>query len=317
MFASSKVKIVIILLGWLICLLGSHLRNQVKKIDSQGQVKIVFCDVGQGDAILIADNNFQILVDGGPDQRVLNCMQEELEDDDLTIEVVFLTHADSDHLVGLTEVMKKYKIEKIVLNNLPKDSKDYEKFYQQVWEKIEKNDLKVMLPSFAQKWCETDNLCIEIWSKDEEFLPEDIFDKKYEFGELSALLKKSLPNSLSYNNSSIVVNLKVVDKNLTLTGDIEAKGELAMVESGLLTKVDVLKIAHHGSKSSSELKILELLRPEISVISVGAKNSFGHPHQIVLDRLEIIKSRVLRTDEHGKIKLIKRIGEQWQLTTSK
>jgi competence protein ComEC len=96
-----------------------------------------------------------------------------------------------------------------------------------------------------------------------------------------------------------------------LTGDVGRAGELAIVEGSLLTKVDVLKIAHHGSKTSTSAEFVAAIRPETSVISCGLKNSYGHPHKDTLATLEDAGSEVLRTDEHGTIKYVQASDGNW------
>jgi len=280
-------------------------------------LQVVFCDVGQGDAILVADNSVQILIDGGPDNKVLQCLKDNVLPWDKRIELMVLTHADSDHFVGLTSVLDNYIVENLLVVNLPKISKDFDVFYQKVKKQIVDHDLKIHFPVFAENGCITDYVCWQIVSENNIFLSGNIFDENYDLDQLSDLLNKSLYNNLNYNNESIVLNLTVDDKMFSLAGDVEAKGELAMVNNGLLTKVDVLKVPHHGSKSSSTLDFLQVLQPEYSIVSVGSKNSFGHPHKMVLDNLEFINSKIFRTDISGEIKFTKNYNTDWKFSTKK
>ena len=110
-----------------------------------------------------------------------------------------------------------------------------------------------------------------------------------------------MAGSSESNESSIVVNMRFGSFSGLFTGDIDQSNELALVGSGLLRKTTVLKVAHHGSKYSSSEKFLELVEPEVAVISVGAKNSYGHPNGDVLMRLDGVGAKVLRTDQLGTI----------------
>lgn len=274
------------------------------------RLAVIFCDVGQGDAILLIDGDFQILIDGGPDEQVLSCLRQELPLTDRTLERVILTHADSDHFAGLTSVFSTYDVEELWLHNLPKASVDYYRFYEQVQTQLQRGLLKIRDLEFAQNGCETKNLCWQVLTTNDHFLPEDFWVQKLTFSDLSDMLKKSIPNNINYNDESIAFNFIIVDKKLTLTGDIEKNSELAMVASGLLTKVDWLKIAHHGSKTSSTPEILEILQPEISLISCGLGNSFGHPHPQTLERLKTLTGLTMRTDQLGTIEFTYQAG-QW------
>src|SRR3990170_4365332 len=95
------------------------------------------------------------------------------------------------------------------------------------------------------------------------------------------------------------------------TGDLEENGELLLVKSGLLPQVDVLKVGHHGSATSSSLEFLERIRPNISIISAGKGNSYGHPAPIALKNLQLIGSAILRTDQLGDIELVTDGDEIW------
>lgn len=304
-------------LFWLVCFWLLGLGQMFWYYYHLPDLQVVFCDVGQGDAILISNNNIQILIDGGPDARVLQCLKDNMLPWDKKIELMVLTHADSDHFVGLTSVLDNYLVSKLLIVNLPKISKDFDSFYQKVKKQIKNSDLKVLFPVFAETSCITDYICWQIVSENNIFLSGNIFNENYDLNKLSDLLNKSLHNNLNYNNESIVLNLKVDDKMFSLTGDVEAKGELAMVNSGLLTKVDVLKVPHHGSKSSSTLDFLQVLQPEYSIVSAGSKNSFGHPHKVVLENLEFINSKIYRTDINGEIKFTKNYNTDWKLSTKK
>ena len=297
---SKKKMIGWILFLWIVGLVLVFVRQR----QQYGQeTRLVVCDVGQGDAILIIDGTHQILIDGGPDSSVLYCLQEEMLNDD-QIELVILTHADADHFTGLIDVFQTYKVEKLLINNLYKESPDFDQFYALVKRQQQQQQLQIALPTMAQKWCETERICLEILWCSEQPLPGNIFSYNFEIEKLSDMLKNIDQKNIDHNSGSIVVNLSIDHKNILLTGDIDETTELAMFTRGLLKKIDVLKVAHHGSKSSSSSQFLAVTQPEISLISVGRKNSFGHPTKNTLKRLIGVNSQILRTDLEGKITLI-------------
>lgn len=296
----NKYKKIILLILWLGALIFIRVEKNTKK-DHFDQPRLVICDVGQGDAILITQGKQQILIDGGPDSKILKCLAEEMPEGDMELERVILTHPDLDHFGGLRDVFRKYQVKKITFNNLGKNSREFMELYELIWQKIKNEKTEIVKPELAQKWCETENLCLNILWQSEHILPEDIFSYKYDNNYLSDMLTKFDQSNYDYNDGSIVILLELDHKKFLLTGDIGETTELAMIRGGLLNKIDGLKIAHHGSKNSSNAIFLSTVEPEISLISVGKSNSFGHPAKTVLDRLEQVESEVFRTDRQGKI----------------
>lgn len=246
---------------------------------------VVVCDVGQGDAILATYKNIQLLVDVGPNnKKVLNCLENHLPFWDKTIEVVILTHGDNDHVGGLNDLMKIYKVNNFFSNGLL--DKDIE---QNIYsKKIRQNDIiSLSLFNFEVVW------------------PE----KKLE------IEKDGLANNSAVlagkNENSVVGILKVPSTSsgqgwsMFMSGDMEAETEQRLVWRGVLRqaqdKVDVLKVSHHGSATATSEELLETIKPKLAVISVGKNNRFGHPTDEVLERLKEKQIKVKRTDEDGEI----------------
>ena len=138
------------------------------------------------------------------------------------------------------------------------------------------------------------------------------YGDRYRYASLSFDIFKGSENntlvpmsgSSESNESSIVVLLRAANFKVLFTGDIDMANELAMVTSGVLEKVDVLKVAHHGSKYSSSDEFLRSVEPKYAVVSVGKKNSYGHPNGDVLMRLDKVGAKVLRTDQLGTIEAV-------------
>lgn len=255
-----------------------------------GNLHVVFCDVGQGDAILIIKNEMQMLVDAGPGKRVMECLDENIPFWDKKIEVVMNTHPDRDHIGGLDEVMGEFEVGKLVINGVRGENDDSWK----VLELVEERGVEVVIPRAGDKIL-MGEVEFEVW------WPED------RQGEVMAWRDGDYgaeEGEEEMNRASVVGLLSWNDFEVLLTGDIGQAEELALKRSGVLKSVDVLKVSHHGSKFSSSEEFLEMVRPKEAVIMVGEKNSFGHPTDEVLMRLEMVGSRVWRTDKQGEIEIV-------------
>ncbi len=298
----SKLIVLLFILGWLI-LIGWNLISErfIPGNFWRDRARVVFCDVGQGDGILIVKDEWQVLIDAGYDDQVLSCLQEEIGPDDKVIELAVVTHSDLDHYGGIKAVFADYQIENMLIDGVVKDSEEWWEFYQILEENVQSGRTKVVLPKVAQKWYFGESLSLEVLWHNEKFSSGEVFSYKNSISMLSALNKKFEQTSEDYNDGSIVLNLEIDNKNILFTGDIGETAELAMLERGLLDDFDGLKIAHHGSNSSSNQLFLEKVQPEISFISVGEENSFGHPSEEVLERLSDLNIPVLRTDLNGKV----------------
>lgn len=239
------------------------------------QLHLIFCDVGQGDASLISYQNQQILIDGGPNNRVLDCLSKNLPFYDRTIETVVLTHAEADHLTGLIEVIKRYQIRQIIVNLSAKETTINQQFKQLVT----LSNIKIYQPQINDQ-IKIGPLALKIlWPN-------------------QATVLGMASNQASLNEESLVAELVFGDFQALFTGDIDA-----FVEKQLdLGDIDLLKVAHHGSKTATTDEFLTITQPEMAIISVG-KNSYGHPAEEVINRLNNFKTKILRTDLSGDIKI--------------
>jgi competence protein ComEC len=238
-------------------------------------LEVVFLDVGQGDSILIQKGTKQILIDGGPSGKTeLAELGKYLPYFDREIEVVVATHPDRDHIGGLIDVAKNFKIGKVLTTAAEKDTAVFKE-----WKDIREYDR-----------IET----LEATRGDEVDLGEV---------RLKILFPGSRVDPLAgdANNKSVVARLDFGDNSFLFTGDIESPAEREILASGENIDVDFLKIAHHGSKYSSSEAFLDAASPQTAIISVGAKNSYGHPTEVVLEALRKRNINILRTDEEGDI----------------
>ena len=237
-------------------------------------LEVVFFDVGQGDSIFIeTPSGFQVLIDGGPDLTVLEKLGEEMSFYDRTIDLLILTHPDRDHLFGLLEVLKRYEIKNILWTGIVKDTAEWKEWKRLIGEE----GANIIIAEAGQEIILSENIYLSIL---------------YPFESLEGQETKYT------NDTSIVAELVFNNVSFLFTGDISKK-----IEKQLSTDSDVLKIAHHGSKTSTSLEFLEIVSPELAVISVG-ENSWGHPNPEVLSNLEEFGIDILITKELGDIKIV-------------
>jgi competence protein ComEC len=246
---------------------------------SATRLEVDFFDVGQGDAALIRSPYGQnILIDGGPNQRAAQELEKILPLYDRTIDLVLLTHPHDDHAAGLVPVLENFKVEKIAYTGVVHTAPAY----LELLKIIKAQKISLLIIDRPQKIVLGEACFLDI-----------IYPQK-------SFLQKSTGN---LNNSSLVINLDCENKKILFMGDAEAEVEEELIASGMLSDIDIIKIGHHGSDTSSTWDFLKLLDPEKAIISVGKDNKFGHPSLRVIRRLERIGAEVIRTDLAGTIKL--------------
>lgn len=249
-------------------------------------LKIYFVDVGQGDCtLLVSPHNKTILIDGGGslteefDVGKRTLIPYLLDRGYTTIDYVMISHFDQDHVGGLLTVMEELKVKEVLIARQKENSENFQKFL----EIAKRKKIKVKIVKAGDKIT---------------------FEKDFQMNILWPTENLAISDN-PLNNNSIVG--KVTYKNFTMlfTGDIEAIAEEAILKryekNKKILKSTVLKIAHHGSKTSSTKEFLEAVAPEISFIGVGANNNFGHPNEETLENLKQINCKIYRTDEEGEI----------------
>lgn len=240
-------------------------------------LEVNFFDVGQGDAVFIeTPSDYQILIDGGPSSAILNKLGKEMNFWDRTIDLVILTHPEHDHIAGLIEVLKRYNVERILWTGILRDTSEYNEWLRLI-----------------------ENSNVEIAQLGQRIItPNIFFEILYPFENLEGQIVKNT------NNNSIVTRLVFNNNCFVFTGDVYSSVERKITDKQLDLDCEVLKIGHHGSKTSTSKELLENVTPQIAVISAGKDNSYGHPHDKVLEILANYDIRVLRTDQLGDIKII-------------
>jgi competence protein ComEC len=252
--------------------------------------KVVFLDVGQGDAILVQDGTRQVLIDGGRGMAVLERLGEELPWFDRRIEVVIATHPDQDHLEGLLHVLERYEVGLVLLPRMPHTSQLQESWLERLQTLLAQQAVQYRFAWAGQQVRMGDDLRLEI-------LGPFSLD-----GEILAPGRKT-------NNAAVLTRVDYAGLSFLLTSDAEAAIERRLVaEKRDLLDVAVLKAGHHGSRTSTTPELLAAASPDTVVVSVGKDNPYGHPHPDVMARLENMHR--WRTDEQGSVRFVHR-GEEW------
>lgn len=268
-------------------------------------LRLIACDVGQGDSILAIYGKTQILVDGGPDAKVLGCLSRHLPFWDRKIEVVVNSHPQKDHFAGLIDVLKTYAVETFVATPLDSGSQDWQVLKSLVGSK----GIKVVNPVSGQS-IRIGLIYLDIlWPSKESFLATE--NSMHTSGDISGRASQSGSGVLGAfatkedpNKFSVVAVLRFKNFDALLTGDIGT--EISdVVAQELMNKskrpIEYIKVPHHGSKNGLTRSLLETAQSEVAVISVGKNNSYGHPHEEVLKMLQDEEIKILRTDQLGDI----------------
>ncbi len=274
--------------------------------------KVIFCDVGQGDATLVIDGSYQVLVDSGRNEMVLDCLEKYLPAWDREIELVIVTHADSDHIGGFETVLNRYFVKEMLVSEYGSTTKVFKGFREAVLREINQGmKLNLALTNSVQKIGK--NIMLNnYFSRVEGFQNNPYFEQKTEttlwdkINEQNQIIKDK---KLNLNALSVVSLLQIGKIKFLLMGDLDVVREQALLDKGLITDVDILKVGHHGSKTSTSDSLLMVSSPEMAIISVGNNNSYGLPSPQVVTRIRQFGSQVLRTDGVGDIVIeVSRVG---------
>jgi len=258
----------------LLFLTATYIWSSLFASSANDVLEVHFFDVGQGDSIFIETaQGQQVLIDGGPNAVVLEKLGQQMDFWDRYLDLVVLTHPDADHLTGLLEVVKNFEIGLVLVSGVAKDNQLFNN-----WQVLlEEKEITVKTALAGQKIELGQGIYLEV-----------LWPNKANLGVLEEV-----------NNYSVVLKLDYQEAEFLLTGDIEKSTELALVNEDI--QADVLKVAHHGSRGSTNPLFLDKVNPQVAVICVG-ENSYGHPHPDVLERLVGLK--VLRTDLDDDISIL-------------
>lgn len=250
-----------------------------------GHLHIFFFDVGQGDAIFIqTPSGRQVLVDGGYYPTVLNNeLGHHMPFWDHTIDIMVATHPDADHVTGLVEVFARYQVDQLLTDGEGLGESDV---YDAVLRAAATAETAVHHARAGEIIQIGDGVHLEVLHPG-----ANLYENR--------------------NDNSVSLRLTYGDFSLLLTGDAEETAEQDMLASGYLLRSLVFKAGHHGSRTSSSTPFLKAVQPHIILISAGADNRFGHPHQETLDRAQAIGASILRTDKLGTIEVITNGKVMW------
>ncbi len=242
---------------------------------SSGELSVYFLDVGQGDAILIeSPTQGRVLIDGGPDRKVLSELGEVLPFGDRRLDVVIESHPDADHIAGLVEVVRRFDVGSFVSTGMRSTNSLDEALDEAIKDKkisrIEaKRGVSLDLGGGAT---------------------------------LSLLYPGGSIEGLETNESSIVAKLTLGETDFILTGDSTKLAEYKLLSvNKVMLDAEVIQVGHHGSETSTSLLYAQAVSPEYSVISLGKNNRYGHPHKVTLDTLNKVNTKILNTADVGRI----------------
>lgn len=259
---------------------------------NDNKLHIVFCDVGQGDAILVkTPKNSFMLFDSGPDDKVVGCLGRHMPFWDHHLSMALLTHPHADHLNGFVSVFGSYSIDQFITERLANKTIGYKKLMSEVKETHTPEEMALSGDSIK-----TETVSLKFVGPTDTYLhdtsPRGFIGETGEFGSLETLI--------NYGNFKAL-----------LTGDSQAV-ELQQAESLMGGQITVLQVPHHGSKTGLTADVLSVLHPELAVISVGAHNKYGHPAPTTLDLLQQFHIPILRTDQSGDIEIVSD-GQKWEV----
>lgn len=242
-------------------------------VQSSNNLEVIFFDVGQGDAsLIILPGGIKILVDGGPDDKVLEQLGKYLNFFDRKIDYIVLSHEHDDHSFGLIQIIKRYEV-------------------------------KNLIHSVSE--CEGD-VCLELFKVIEAagVSCEQVNSLKQILFDENCIVDVYPPLDLSeknVNDRSIAIKLNCLGNTVFMDGDGETKREDDLLRSGKDLSSTIFKASHHGSKTSNGEEFLKAISPLLVVISSGFNNKFKHPSDIILSRLDSLKIQYFRTDKNGNI----------------
>ena len=233
-------------------------------------------NVGQGDALFIeSPTGTQILVDGGPPKKILSQLARVMSPFDRKIDAFIITNPDADHIAGFLDVLKIYQVDKVFESGALTDSKTY----QNLRDEMRKDNIPDILAKRGMRLDLGGGASIDILFPDRDV------------------------SSWATNDGSVVAKLSYGNTSIMLTGDATAKTEGIVLKENSVAQLssDILKVGHHGSRTSSSTPFVKAVAPTYAFISDGKDNKYGHPHQEILNTLTSFGAKIFRTDLLGTI----------------
>lgn len=243
-----------------------------------GGLQVAFLSIGQGDATYIqAPNGRQMIIDGGPRGALMKPLREQMPPGDTSIDVIVMTNPDTDHYAGFIELLEQYSIGVVIEPGVVSKTKTYQEFEKLVEEKKIRKVIarKGVVVTLDQAGGVTYRV---------------IFPDRN-------------PAGLSNNDASVVGRLSYGATSIMLTGDATTKTESFIIAANPVDdlKSDILKVGHHGSRTSTSEAFLKKVAPTIAIISAGKNNRYGHPHKEIIERLARFDIETLVTKDKGTL----------------
>lgn len=244
----------------------------VSILKTNSNLEVYYFDVGQADSILIRENDNNILIDAGNNEdgeKLVNYLKKDLNIEKFNM--VVGTHPHEDHIGGLDNVIDSFDIDTILMPNATSTSKTFEN----VLDSIEKKDYKITVPKI---------------------------NEEFNYNNINIKVLYTGTDEKDLNNTSIVLKLTYQNNKFLFMGDATSKVEKKLLNEDI--KSDVLKIGHHGSEYSTTKNFLDKVNPQYAIIEVGKNNTYKHPKEITLDKLNKKNIKIYRTDIDGTIKVV-------------
>lgn len=273
------VKLILIIAVVLILAVGGYFtdENPIKadgRVDINDAFSVHFIDVGQGDCTLIKTNKGNMLIDAGEngmESTVINYLEKYGIE---TITYLVATHPHSDHIGGMQEVINRFDIENVIMPRLSSVNTPTTQTYENMLSAIKDSGAKVIAAKPSSE---------------------------YKFGDVSFKILSPFTQDENLNNMSVSLKLTYGEHSFMFTGDAESEVEKQILNKGYDIKADVYKAAHHASTTSNTKKFVQAIDPDYAVISCGAGNSYGHPHDEIIELFDQLAISHYTTMDYGSI----------------
>ena len=262
---------------------GLPVTETFKETENTNTLDITYLDVGQADSILIQNKGHNMLIDAGNNEDGPLLVQYFKEQNINKFDYLITTHPHEDHIGGMDDIINNFDIEKIYIPDVTTTTKTF----LDVLEAIEKKNMTYDVPNINQNFT----------------LGNTLFQVIYTGND-----KKNL------NNSSIILKATFKNTSYLFTGDATSEVEKKILNKNI--QATVLKVGHHGSKYSTTTDFLNKVNPKYAIISVGKNNSYNHPNQVTINKLEKKNIEIHRTDQEGSI-FLKSDGKTINITSKK